>query len=90
MDAREATKLFERLGVKLSLMIAYNPETNGKIERGHAPIVKAIVRCRDDPIARHGSRGGTAGVLDQKDSTLAQALARRDLRKNEREIETKL
>ena len=46
-------------------------------------------RCRDDPIARHGSRGGTAGVLDRKDSTLTQALARRDLIKNEREIETK-
>ena len=45
--------------------------------------------CRDDPIARHGSRGGTAGVLDWKDSTLTQALARRDLIKNEREIETK-
>ena len=46
-------------------------------------------RCRDDPIARHGSRGGTAGVLDRKDSTLTQALARRDLIKSEREIETK-
>ena len=45
-----------------------------------------LSRCRDDPIARHGSRGGTAGVLDQKDSTLAQTLARRDLRKNEREL----
>ena len=49
-----------------------------------------VVRCREDPVTRHGSRGGTAGVLDRKDSTLAQALARRDLRKNEREIETKL
>ena len=29
--AHEATELFERQGVKLSLMTAYNPETNGKI-----------------------------------------------------------
>ena len=45
LDAREATELFERLGVKLSLTTAYNPEANGKIERGHGPIVKAIVRA---------------------------------------------
>ena len=45
LDAREAMELFERLGVKLSLTIAYNPEANGKIERGHGPIVKAIVRA---------------------------------------------
>jgi transposase InsO family protein len=45
LDAHEATELFERLGVKLSLTTAYNPEANGKIERGHGPIVKAIVRA---------------------------------------------
>ena len=45
LDAREATELFERLGMKLSLTTAYNPEANGKIERGHGPIVKAIVRA---------------------------------------------
>ena len=39
-----------------------------------------MLRCRDDPITRHGSRGGTAGVLDRKDSTLTQALSRRDSR----------
>ena len=43
LDAREAMNLFERLGVKLSLTNAYNPEANGKIERGHGPIVKALV-----------------------------------------------
>ena len=37
--------LFERLGVKLSLTVAYNPEANGKIERGHGPIVKALMRA---------------------------------------------
>ena len=35
MDAHEATKLLDRLGVKLSLMMAYNPEANVKVERGH-------------------------------------------------------
>ena len=44
-------------------------------------------RCREDPVIRHGSRGGTVGVLDRKDPTLTQALARRDLTKIEREIE---
>ena len=45
LDADEATKLLERLGVKLSLTTTYNPEANGKIEHGHMPIVKAIVRA---------------------------------------------
>ena len=33
-------ELFDRLGVKLSLTTAYNAEANGKVERGHGPIVK--------------------------------------------------
>ena len=37
--------MFGRLGVKLSLTTAYNPEANGKVERGHEPIVKALVRA---------------------------------------------
>jgi transposase InsO family protein len=41
----EAEELFDRLGVKLSLTTAYNPEANGKVERGHGPIVKALVRA---------------------------------------------
>ena len=48
MDGEEAEELFDRLGVKLSLTTAYNPEANGKVERGHGPIIKAIVRaCKD-------------------------------------------
>jgi transposase InsO family protein len=39
LDAQEAEELFDRLGVKLSLTTAYNPEANGKVERGHEPIV---------------------------------------------------
>jgi hypothetical protein len=26
---------------------AYNPEANGKIERGHSPIVKALIKSYD-------------------------------------------
>ena len=37
--------MFNRLGVKLSLTTAYNPKANGKVERGHNPIVKALVRA---------------------------------------------
>ena len=47
-------------------------------------------RCREDPITRHRLRGGTAGVLDRKDSKSAQDLVREDLRKIEREIEIKI
>ena len=45
LDAQEAEELFDRLGVKLSLTTTYNPEANGKVERGHGPIVKALVRA---------------------------------------------
>ena len=44
LDAQEAEELFDLLGVKLSLTTAYNPEANGKVEHGHGPIVKALVR----------------------------------------------
>ena len=43
--AEEVEELFDRLGVKLSLTTAYNPKANGKVERGHGPVVKAIVRA---------------------------------------------
>jgi transposase InsO family protein len=42
VDAQEAEELFDRLGVKLSLTTAYNPKANGKVERGHGPIVVTI------------------------------------------------
>ena len=48
LDAEAAEELFDRLGVKLSLTTAYNPEANGKIEHGYGPIVKAIVRYREE------------------------------------------
>ena len=45
LDVEEAEELFDRVGVKLSLTTTYNPEENGKVERGHGPIVKALVRA---------------------------------------------
>jgi transposase InsO family protein len=45
LDAQEAEEQNDRLGVKLSFTTAYNPEANGKVERGHGPIVKALVRA---------------------------------------------
>ena len=44
MDTHEAIELFDRLGLKLSLTTAYNPEASEKVELEHDPIVKAIVR----------------------------------------------
>jgi hypothetical protein len=44
LDANEAKEFFARMGIKLSLTTAYNPEANGKVERGHSPIIKALVK----------------------------------------------
>ncbi|KAL3676828.1 hypothetical protein R1sor_026776 [Riccia sorocarpa] len=47
LDTYEAKEFFQGYGVKLSLTTAYNPEGNAKSERGHPPIVKALVNaCR--------------------------------------------
>ena len=51
MDAKEAEELFDRLGVKLSLTIAYNPEANGKVGGGHGVVKKTVPR-RNQCIAR--------------------------------------
>jgi hypothetical protein len=48
--SQEAEELFDPLGVKLSLTMAYNPEANGKVERGHGPIVKALVRACESQV----------------------------------------
>ncbi|KAL3676054.1 hypothetical protein R1sor_026002 [Riccia sorocarpa] len=47
LDAQEARDFFQRYGLKLSLTTAYNPEGNAKSERGHPPIVKALVKACD-------------------------------------------
>lgn len=45
LDAGEAKEFFLRMGIKLGLTTAYNPEGNGKSERGHPPIVKALAKA---------------------------------------------
>lgn len=50
LNATEAKEFFRRYGVQLKLTTAYNPEANGKIERGHPPIIHALVKaCRGKP-----------------------------------------
>ena len=45
LAAQEATEFFRRQGIQLSLTTAYNPEANGKIERGHQPIIAALAKA---------------------------------------------
>ena len=49
MDDMEAQDFFNKVGIRLSLTTAYNPEADGKIERGawakgHGPIVKDLAK----------------------------------------------
>jgi hypothetical protein len=44
LDADEATTFFDKFNIKLNLTTSYNPEANGKSERGHPPIVNALVK----------------------------------------------
>ena len=44
-NTQEAKELFDWLGVKLSHTMTYNPEANGKVEREHGLIVKALLRA---------------------------------------------
>jgi hypothetical protein len=45
LDVIEARSFFEKHGVKLRLTTAYNPEVNGKSERGYPPIINALVKA---------------------------------------------
>ena len=45
LNADEATNFFKKFHIKLKLTTTYNPEGNGKSERGHQPIVNAIVKA---------------------------------------------
>jgi hypothetical protein len=51
LDANEAREFFSKMGIKLSLTMAYDPEANEKVERGHGPIMTALVK------ACHGKMG---------------------------------
>ena len=47
LDVEEAREFFSMIGIKLALTCAYNPKGNGKSERGHPPIIKALAKaCR--------------------------------------------
>jgi hypothetical protein len=50
LDSDNAREFFAKHGVRLTLTTAYNPEANGKIERGHSPIVKALVKACDGKV----------------------------------------
>ena len=50
LNSREAREFFERLGVWVVLTTAYNPEANGKIERGHQAIVDALAKAADGKV----------------------------------------
>ncbi len=47
LNADEARRFFERYGIKLNLTTAYNPEANGKIERGHPTFMGALVKASE-------------------------------------------
>ncbi|KAL3694970.1 hypothetical protein R1sor_008621 [Riccia sorocarpa] len=47
LNAEKARTFFRRYGVDLKLTIAMNPEGIGKSERGHPPIVHALVKACD-------------------------------------------
>ncbi|WP_217591542.1 hypothetical protein, partial [Burkholderia sp. GbtcB21] len=44
LNAKEAREFFKRFHIRLKLTTSYNPEANGKSERGHPPIVNALVK----------------------------------------------
>jgi hypothetical protein len=47
LDSDEARQFFTKFRVQLTLTTAYNLKANGKIERGHGPILKALVKACD-------------------------------------------
>jgi len=51
LHAIEAVAFFKKFRIKLKLTIAYNPEGNGKSERGHQSIVKALVKAYEGRIS---------------------------------------
>jgi hypothetical protein len=50
LDSENAREFFAKHGVWLTLTTTYNPEANGKIERGHSPIVKALAKTCDEKV----------------------------------------
>lgn len=50
LNSQEAKEFFRRHGIDLNLATTYNPVANGKVERGHVPIVNALVNA----LGKHG------------------------------------
>ena len=50
LDSNKAREFFTKHGVRLTLTTTYNSEANGKIERGHSPIVKALAKACDERV----------------------------------------
>ena len=44
LDSKEAKAFFRKFHIRLKLTTSYNPEANGKSERGHPSIVNALVK----------------------------------------------
>jgi hypothetical protein len=45
LKANEAIEFFKKYDIKFKLIAAYNPEGNGRSERGHQPIVSALAKA---------------------------------------------
>jgi hypothetical protein len=50
VKSEEAQCFFQKHGVQLPLTIAHNPEANGKIELGHSPIIRALIKACDGKV----------------------------------------
>ncbi|KAL3676471.1 hypothetical protein R1sor_026419 [Riccia sorocarpa] len=76
LDTGEAREFFQRYGVKLKLTSAYNPEGIGKSERGHPPIVNALVKACDGqkPIMPVENEVPTWAMLPWEDGLDREAL----------------
>ena len=45
VDSDQANQFFANIGLRITLTTAYSRESNEKVERGHSPIVKALVKA---------------------------------------------
>ena len=50
LDFDEAREFFGKHRIQLTLTTAYNPEAYWKIERGHSPILKALIKTRNGDV----------------------------------------
>ena len=50
LNSNEVEQFFSKMGIRLSLTPAYNPKANGKVEHGHGPIVKSLMKGCDGKI----------------------------------------